>query len=333
MAFDVKQRMAQINSTMGVGPSESTTSIKSKAKGVFDKLNSNKRQYKMFRYPLEVGSEATKNIMLININAISGSNHNASAAGSYRAVTGETPRVQQKGSNSLSRKMGANTVRIDTAIALYMPNTVESSYNSKWNTSELGTMGAIMDAYSGVGDLTEFSSWKQMWETSKEALPEILKLTGVKVADAVLPGKIKDSYLWANQMVENPYVEVLFEGVSNRTFTFTFKFIAKSKREQDEIKKIIDTLKFHRAPEKKLSKSNLYWSYPSTFDITFLDKTGQENKWLFKISTCALTDFNVKHGGDSYYSSYEDGAPFMTTISLSFTEMEVLDKARIKQGY
>jgi len=306
--------------------------IKSKAQSVFDKLSGSKRQYNMLKYPLDVGTDATQNIMLININAISGSSFSSSAAGKYRKVEGDVPVVQQRGSNSLARKVGGNTVRIDTAIALHMPTNVETSYQSTWNTSNLGTMGAIMDAWTGSGDLTEFSSWKNMWETSKEALPEILKLTGVKVADSVLPGKIKDSYLWANQMVENPYVEVLFEGVSNRTFTFTFKFIAKSANEQKAIKEIVDTLKFHRAPEKKLSKSNLYWSYPSTFDITFLNKTGQQNNWLFRISTCAMTDLNVKQGGESHFASFEDGSPFMTVITMSFVELEILDKARIKNG-
>lgn len=299
-----------------------------KAKSVFQKLSGNKRGYSFLKYPLNVDTDATQNIMMININAISGSKY----SGQYRVIEGESPRIQQSGSGSLTSKMGGSKVRIDTTIALHMPAQVESSYQSQWNTSNLSTMGAIMDAWTGVGDLSEFGAWKEMWNTSKEALPEIVKMTGIKVAD-VMPGKIKDSYLWANQMVENPYVEVLFEGVSNRTFSFTFKFIAKSAAEQEAIKGIIDTLKFHRAPEKKLSKANLYWSYPSTFDISFMTKTGQENKWLFKISTCALTDMNVKQGGESTFSSFEDGSPFMTTVSLSFTELSVLTKAQIQEGY
>jgi hypothetical protein len=327
-----KQATAMLNE--GKTPSTITNSVpKSKAQSVFDKLDGSKRKYNFLKYPLDVGTDATQNIMLININAISGSSFSSSGAGKYRTVEGDVPVVQQKGSNSLARKMGGNNVRIDTAIALHMPPTIETSYQSTWNASNLGTFGAIMDAWTGTGDLSEFSSWKSMWESSKEALPEVLALTGVKVADSILPGKIKDSYLWANQMVENPYVEVLFEGVSNRTFTFTFKFIAKSAEEQVMIKKIIDTLKFHRAPEKKLSKSNLYWSYPSTFDITFLNKQGQQNNWLFKISTCALTDLNIKQGGENHFASFEDGSPFMTVVTMSFIELSVLDKSLIKQGF
>lgn len=295
-----------------------------------DKLNNGKRKYTYMKFPLDVDTEATQNIMLININAISGSSY---AGKQYRVVEGDEARVEQNGSNSLSRHFKGNTVRVDTAIALHMPPTVQTSYQSNWSVSELGLAGAALDAWGGSGDIGDMQSWINAWNTGKEAMPEILKLTAAKVADAVLPGKIKDAYTWANQMVENPYVEVLFTGVSNRTFNFTFKFIPRNAEEQLVVKQIIDVLKFHRAPEKKLNKSNLYWSYPSTFDIQFLKKNGQENEWLFKISTCALTDLNIQQGSDSHYASFADGSPFSTTVSLSFTELEALDKSRMLEGY
>lgn len=302
----------------------------SRLKNLGAKLDSGKRKYKMLKFPSDVDIESTQNIMLININAISGSSF---AGKQYRVVEGEEARVEQAGSNSLSRHFSGNTVRVDTAIALHMPPSIQTSYQSNWAVTELGVAGAVVDAWKSTGDMGEFSSYKDIWNIGKEVLPEVLMMTGVKVADTLLPGKVKEAYTWTNQMVENPYVEVLFEGVSNRTFNFTFKFIPRSKSEQQTIKDIVDTLKFHRAPEKKLARANLYWSYPSTFDITFLKKNGQENEWLFRISTCALTDLNVQFGSDSHFGSFEDGSPFSTTISLSFTELEALDKQRILEGF
>lgn len=304
--------------------------MKSRAQTLAEKLDTNKRGYKFLKYPMNIETEGTQNIMLININAISGSKFNGQK---YRQIEGDTAVMQQQGSNSLARSFTGNTVRIDTAIALHMPASVEASYQSNWSATNLGTVGAVMDAWQGSGDIGDFQAWKNNWMTIKETLPEILKMTGVKVADTLLPGEIKGAYTWANRMVENPYVEVLFEGVSNRTFNFTFKMIAKSKQEQEMIKQIINTLKFHRAPEKKLGRANLYWSYPSTFDISFLKKNGQKNDWLFNISTCALTELNISQGGEGHFASHEDGSPFMTTITLAFTELEVLTKERIQQGF
>lgn len=301
-----------------------------KAQRLEEKLANNKRKYTYLKFPLDVDTRATQNIMLLNINATSGSKY---AGTQYRVVEGEQSRIEQPGSNSLSRHFTGNTVRVDTTIALHMPPELAASYNADWGVSELGVAGAVLDAWGGMGDVGKMESWTQAWNASKEALPEILKMTGIKVMDVITPGKAKDAYTWMNQMTENPYVEVLFNGVSNRTFSFTFRFIPRNRDEQIAVKKIVDTLKFHRAPEKKLDKSNLYWLYPSTFDIMFLKKNGQENEWLFKISTCAMTEFNVQQGGDGFYAAHEDGSPFHTSVTMGFTELEVLDKSRILDGF
>ena len=302
----------------------------SRLKNLGSKLDQGKRKYKILKFPLDVDIDSTQNIMLININAISGSSF---AGKQYRVVEGENAKVEQAGSNSLSKHFSGNTVRVDTSIALHMPPTVQTSYQSNWAVTELGLAGAVVDAWKSTGDLGEFSTYKDIFNIGKEVLPEVLTMTGVKVLDTLTPGKTKEAYTWSNQMVENPYVEVLFEGVSNRTFNFSFKFIPRSRAEQETIKEIIETLKFHRAPEKKLARANLYWAYPSTFDITFLKKDGQENEWLFKISTCALTDLNIQYGSDSHFAAFEDGSAFSTTISLSLTELEVIDKNRILAGF
>lgn len=295
-----------------------------------DKLDASKRKYNYLKFPLTVDTEATQNIFLININATSGSKY---AGSQYKVVSGEEAKVEQAGSNSLSRKFSGNTVRIDTAIALYMPPTVQTSYQSNWEVSQLGAAGAIIDAFTGVGDMSQFDTYKNIWNTAKAAAPDYLGMTAAAIASALTPFNVKDAVTFYKQTVLNPYVEVIFNGVTNRTFTFTFKFIPRSQEEQVAIKKIVDTLKFHRAPEKKISGVNSIWRFPSTFDISFLNKQGQENKWLFKISTCALTNLDIQQGSDNHFASFEDGSPFSTTVTMSFTEMEVLTKERHLQGY
>lgn len=302
----------------------------SRLKSLNHKINNSKRNYTFLKFPLDVDMEGTQNMLLININAESGSKYINSR---YRVVEGETAVVEQRGSTSLNRHMGGSTSRIDTAIVLYMPPQIQTSYQNNWAASELGTVGAIIDAWNGMGDMTKLSTWKDAWARTKEAAPEVLKSTLAKVADAVTPFNVKDGYALVSRKIENPYMEVLFKGVNNRTFTFTFKFIPKSKSEQEGVQKIIKTLKFHAAPEKKLGGSNLFWSFPSTFDLSFIKKDGQANEWLYKISTCALTDISVQQGGDNTFSSHEDGSPFATTMTLSFTEMELMTKERIDQGF
>lgn len=294
-----------------------------------DKLGSSKRKYNFLKFPLDVDTNATQNIFLININAQSGSKYEGKQ---YRVVTGEA-KVEQAGSNSLSRKFSGNTNRIDTAIALYMPPQIQTNYQANWKSSELGAIGAAIDAFTGIGDLTQFKTYQDIWNTGKAIAPEYIGMTAAAVAQALTPFNVKDAATFYRQSVLNPYVEVIFEGVTNRTFTFTFKFIPRSQEEQLAVKKIIETLKFHRAPEKKYSGVNSIWRFPSTFDISFLNKNGQENNWLFKISTCAMTDLNIQQGSDSHFATFEDGSPFSTTVTMSFTELEVLTKERHLEGY
>lgn len=301
-----------------------------KAKRLEEKLNSSKRQYTILKYPLDVDITSTQNIMMIEINAISGSRY---VGQKYKIVEGESARVEQPGSGSLNRHMAGNTVRVDTAIALHMPPNIQYSYSSEWEASNLGTIGALYDAFKGFGSFSSYEDWKRNIKQIGSAAGAVAANTATKMLDVITPGKIHDTYQLAYQQAENPYTEVLFRGIGNRTFSFTFKFIPKSRKEQEEIKKIVDTLKFHRAPEKKASTGNLYWNFPSTFDITFLKKDGQENEWLSKISTCALTNLNIQQGSDNHYASFSDGSPYSTTITMEFLELEVMDKERISQGF
>ena len=296
------------------------------------KLKDDKRSHTMLKFPHDLETEGTKNIFLININAISGSKFNGTE---YQTVRdGEKQVVYQSGnSNSLARKFTGNYVRTATSIALYMPESVQATYKSSWSSSDFGTTGSIMDAWSGTGDLTTMAGWEEVGKAVAENAGEVAKMTGIKTLNAITPFNIKDAYQLSNAIVENPYTEVMFKGIDNRSFEYSFKMIPRNASEQATIKEIVDTLKFHRAPEKKLNGSNLYWSYPSTFDLSFLKSDGNENEWLFKHSTCAMTNLDIKQGGDGYYSSYKDGSPFYTTISMSFTELEILDKDRILEGY
>ena len=74
---------------------------------------------------------------------------------------------------------------------------------------------------------------------------------------------------------------------------------------------------------------------PNTFDIQYM-YCGQSNNYLHNISTCVLNDLQVSYGGERYktFDAEADGAPPVeTSISLSFTEMELITRERIFEGY
>ena len=134
---------------------------------------------------------------------------------------------------------------------------------------------------------------------------------------------------------DNPYMEVLFDSMSLRTFTYNFNFAPKSEKEADEVQKIIQLFRFHMAPELRPGV-NRYLGLPSQFDIhyMFLSKSGitSENNFYNRIATCVLQDCKVNYTPNGV-KSFEDGGPTATTMTLTFKEIELLTKDKIAEGF
>lgn len=320
---------------------------KTSAEKVLSKLDHNKRGSNVLQFPLDLDTEGSRNVFLININAVTGSQYNGTTtqkktenprdtvAGSKLYNTTDRGAVyQRKDSNSIARLMRGNYVRTDTSIALYMPSTIQTSYDSNWSATDLGlATGTLANIYDMWANNGEGASVLERFKQTAIAAGLVSGQAAAGGTSALGLGSTKELYSMYNQVATNPHTEVLFNGVNNRTFSFTFKMVPRDAAEQEAIRNIVQTIKFHRAPEKDQNSMNIFWRWPSTFDLSFRKKDGEENDWLFKISTCALTQFSVEYGGDGYYGSYEDGSPFFTTMTLGFTEMEILDKNRMLEGY
>jgi hypothetical protein len=134
---------------------------------------------------------------------------------------------------------------------------------------------------------------------------------------------------------DNPYMEVLFDAMNLRTFTYNFTFAPKNREETEDVQKIIQLFRFHMAPELK-GKNNRFLTLPSEFDIHYMyqDQSGQasENDYYNKIATCVCTNVEVNYTPDGV-KSFEGGAPTKITMTLSFQETELLTKERIALGY
>jgi hypothetical protein len=301
-----------------------------------EKASRSKRQQEVLRFPPDLETKGHGNIIRFNINVPSGSKYLGGAYGSPAGVdpaTGKpaTPRYMQSNSTSLARRFSENSVRIDTTIDLFMPAELTTSYNSNWNTSEIGVVGAGAEAAAGISNISNWDDAAQAWSTLKSSAGQAMANTLAGTVQALTPFNVKDLATLATNTQSNPYIEVLFEGLENRTFTFTFKMVPRNQKEQETVRQIVKTFKFHRAPENKIQGSSQYWLFPSTFDIMFLHKN-KENPWIYKISTCAMTSFEVNHSPDGQFSAHDDGSPFATTITMSFVEMEQLTKDRIDSG-
>jgi len=231
-------------------------------------------------------------------------------------------------SNSIQLSRGATT-RISTMIALYMPASISVSYNSKFGEQEIsalaGAAAGALDAFAGRGDADGSTALKG-------ALDELGKGTEtalLKVVDTAAPGATALVAL-EKGAVRTPKMELMFEGIGRREFSYEFTFIPKSEEEAATIKEIVMQFKFHMA-SKYTDGTFREMEIPSFFNIRYMYKNGT-NEHLNKISTCALESMDVSYGADRFVA-YEGGVPQTTKISLKFKEMEIITKDQIAQGF
>ena len=233
------------------------------------------------------------------------------------------------------------TTRLDTAIALYMPPTVNVSYTANYTDTEIGALAATVGEMLDKGTATKDKIRKLTSDDTKDEMVDAATKALLAVAGGV-PGaqgarelfEMNQGFIMTNRM------ELAFKGLPKRGFQYTFKMIPKSEEEANEIKNIVDAFKINMLPEgmsvdDKSGFTGKRLKIPNTFDIKYM-YVGKENEYLHKISTCVLESMNVSYGGDRFkaFDGNSKGAPPVeTTMTLNFKEMELITKQRAQEGF
>ena len=230
-----------------------------------------------------------------------------------------------------------NTRRITDSVSLYLPPNVEETTSAKYEEAATGIAGFLVSAF-GKKELAGMDA-AQLTRKLGGGLEGIAKdmtfraigLAGELVGAEGVEALAKKAFGEAS----NPYMEVLFDQMSLRTFTYNFQFAPRNEDEALEVQSIIQLFRFHMAPELR-PNVNRYLGLPSQFDIhyMFLSKDGvaSENNYYNKIATCVLQDCKVNYTPNGV-KSFEDGGPTQTTMTLTFKEIELLTKDKIAQGF
>ena len=222
------------------------------------------------------------------------------------------------------------TRRISTAIALYMPQQISTSYQAKYSEDTIGIVaetvgGAILSGMSGSGFKGVMGV---LGAGAEEGINQFLQ----KGAELAAPGAQAMMAIHQGKVI-TPKLELMFKGVGRRSFSYEFNFIPKSEKEAIEVEKIVKEFKLQMSADFAGGgvQGQRRMTIPSNFDIEYMYK-GQGNKHLHKISTCVLEKMDVTYGGDKFVA-YAGGRPQSTKISLSFSEMEIITKKRIEDNY
>ena len=146
----------------------------------------------------------------------------------------------------------------------------------------------------------------------------------------------------ATGQVLNPNLELLFDGVSLRSFPFTFEFFPRNQREAKEVMLIIRTLKramSARGNSKSAAGEGIFISSPDVFQVTYM-KGKNPHPFLNGFKPMALTGMSMNYTGSNTYSTFPDGTPTHMMMQLTFKELNPIyaedydtGKGRIGVGY
>jgi hypothetical protein len=217
--------------------------------------------------------------------------------------------------------------RIAQSISLYIPDSMSYGQNIKWENSSLYEMGgSLIDTLKSAADLaTKGKNFNTVKTTS--AFKAIM--SGLPETFASL-GATADKIMGATGWAFNPQLLVLFRGIDFRTFQYDFYFSPRNTAEASTVREIVKAFRFHSHPEVNTA-AGIFYGAPSTFDIEFMHN-GSINDKIQQVSTCALVGYDVDYAPYGW-STYDDGMPIQTRLTLRFQEMEIIDKTKIQQGY
>ena len=238
------------------------------------------------------------------------------------------------------------THRLDTAIAMYMPQQLNVTYGARYVDTEISPFGAA--AGEIAGDIISKATSNQDLGAAVDKASEVIQqklpaefrrrllLGGLKLLDGLGISGAREAFEIEQGEVITERMELAFKNVNRRVFTYNFKMIPKNKSEADEIRKILFAFKFNMLPEMTGGRKGYTMNFPNTFDIEYkyLDN---RNEYLHKVSTCVLENMTVSYGGDRFKTfrpSPGEGAPVVeTSVNLAFKELELITRERIAEGY
>tara|TARA_B100000427_G_scaffold68371_1_gene54752 strand:+ start:53 stop:1219 length:1167 start_codon:yes stop_codon:yes gene_type:complete len=225
--------------------------------------------------------------------------------------------------------------KIKYYIELPIPQQINDSTSVTWGEDSMNIMQlAAAGIAQGIvgGDGNEFQ--KGMQQVINELkFPDVGEDT-VRSIKTALAGKALDT-LGANVnsnsllgratgQILNSNLELLFQGVSLRSFPFNVTFSPRSNRESAIVKGIIKSLKKSMSAKRGADafgmKGGIFLKPPDVFLLRYLSN-GKDHPFLNIFKPCALTNMSVNYTGAGTYATYGDATPVNIKVSLMFKEI------------
>ena len=304
-------------------------------KGPFDipespsqKIRENPLSFSPVQYPLDLGSNELGHYILFESGFVGYSPQTSNFRES--ANTGE--RGSFKKSQKITAKTPSHSITT-SGIALYMPNSVKVAYTQNYDAdTETGLAGTAEAAGIAIGNAEGAAAKVEaalqgivggVATQAKEILGEFISLAGA--GDPVRFAAKRAG------VAVNPRNEAFYNSPSQRTFQFDFDFWPRNPKEAEAVEKIIAIFKYNSAPGFADKTLQSVFTIPNYWRISYMYNNG-ENPHLNKIGACYCTDVQVDYAPDGQYTTFENGMPVHTKMTVSMLEDRIITKQDIEAG-
>ncbi len=279
---------------------------------------------KIYRYPYDMMDRSTDYMLIESIE--------------YKP-SGKMPDFT--GANSAFQRLKSEKAKYN--IVLPMPNQIAQANTVGWGESRISALagagynmaaGALESAGAASGFLASAAAAvnkvKEVGKANLEAgisvgskvRNYIRDLAAASAINSVAGTNIRAGDFMARTQgkIVNQNLELLFNGVALRPFSFAWDLTPRDEKEAGVIREIFYKLKQSSAARRT---NNLFLGSPDVWRLSYRKGT-QVHGFLNRFKICALTTVGINYTGSGQYSSYNDsmGTPVHMQLSLNFTELE-----------
>ena len=224
-----------------------------------------------------------------------------------------------------------STKRVGGIISLYMPPNISVSYNANYTDEPIGAVAdtamQAFDEWTKTGDVGAVN------RMALEGGTQAAKAAILGTINALAPGA-RALYALEKGQIITPRLELMFNNMGRREFSYTFVFIPREQKESQIVEAIVKEFKVNMAADYKEDMGTIAgmrtMGLPNIFKIEYMYH-GLQNTHLNEIGYCVLRNVEVSYGSDRFVS-YEGGYPQTTKLTLSFSEMDIVTRKMIEGG-
>lgn len=256
--------------------------------------------------------------------------------------------------------------QVQSIINLYMPDTLNATYNNQYDelslTTATGSINQLLQGYQDYASQAENNVSTKALAADPKAIAAISRLIGGKDSDFAALNLSHAGY------AINPQMQLVYKGIDFRNFQLQFTMTPKTQQESDQVSAIVNAFIYSSTPT--LAHGSLFYIPPAQYEISFrmaaqgpasgflnqLQQAGNslvsgfplgnavagllgggsatkgvENARLMKFGRCVLENVTVDYAPNGW-TAFSGGAPVQTVLVLQFKEIDQINRNRMSKG-